>query len=229
MRCLKNSYDVYLHISLTEQLLISGYIKGNRGRVIKMTSNAKSGLMSARICMVCISVLLTAGLIGTGAADSFSSIYKSQAPQTAMERADLFKVMMNSDAVDNPQNVLNGADLYKALGNPYVYNDPQGALELANTYRELQKHNAFYSRSRTEDNWPYWANMWLNGPQGISGALDGSVVYSALSNPYAFNDPQGALEMANTYKALQKYNAVYSSSRTEDNWPYWANMWLNGQ
>ncbi len=194
-----------------------------------MTSNAKSGSISVRICVICISVLLTAGLIGMGTANSLSSVYKSQAPQTAMERADLFKVMQNSDVVDNPQNALNGADLYKALQNPYVYNDPQGALEMANTYRELQKHNAVYSSSRTEDNWPYWANMWLNGPQGISGALDGAVVYSALSNPYNFNDPQGALELANTYKELRKYNAVYSSSRTEDNWPYWANMWLNGQ
>ncbi|MDD4650762.1 MAG: hypothetical protein PHQ34_00885 [Methanothrix sp.] len=192
-----------------------------------MTSNAKSGFISARICMICISVLLTAGLIGIAAADSFSSIYKSQAPQTAMERAELYKAMQSMDVADNPQNALNGADLYKALQNPYVYNDPQGALELANTYRELQKHNAVYSTSRTEDNWPYWANMWLNGPQGVSGALDGAAVYSALANPYAFNDPQAALELANTYKELRKYNAVYSSSRTEDNWPYWANMWLN--
>jgi hypothetical protein len=146
-----------------------------------------------------------------------------------MERAELYKAMQNSDVVDNPQNALNGADLYKALQNPYVYNDPQGALELANTYRELQKHNAVYSSSRTEDNWPYWANMWLNGPQGISGALDGSAVYSALSNPYRFNDPQGALELANTYKELRKYNGIYSSSRIDDNWYYWSNLWLNGQ
>jgi hypothetical protein len=179
--------------------------------------------------MICISVLLTAGLIGTGATDSSSSIYKSQAPQTAAQRAELFKSMQISDVADNPQNALNGADLYKALQNPYVYNDPQAALERANTYRELQKHNAIYSSSRTEDNWHYWANMWLNGPQGISGALDGAVVYSALSNPYAFNDPQAALELANTYKELRKYNGIYSSSRIDDNWYYWTNMWLNEQ
>ena len=179
--------------------------------------------------MISISVLLTAGLIGTVAADSFSSIYRSQAPQTALERAELYKAMQSMDAADNPQNAPNGSDLYKALQNPYVYNDPQAALEMANTYRELQKHNAVYSSSRTEDNWPYWANMWLNGPQGFSGSLDGSAVYSALSNPYRFNDPQGALELANTYKELRKYNGIYSSSRIDDNWYYWSNMWLNSQ
>ncbi|MDD4446831.1 MAG: hypothetical protein PHN61_04050 [Methanothrix sp.] len=194
-----------------------------------MTANAKSGFISRRICMICISVLLTAGLMGTGAADSFSSIYKSQAPQTAVERAELFKSMQNSDVAENPQNALNGADLYKALQNPYDYNDPQAALERASTYRELQKNNAIYSSSRIDDNWPYWANMWLNGPQGISGALDDAAVYSALSNPYAFNDPQAALELANTYKELRKYNGIYSSSRIDDNWYYWSNMWLNGQ
>jgi hypothetical protein len=102
-------------------------------------------------------------------------------------------------------------------------------LENANTYRELQKHNAVYSSSRVEDNWPYWANMWLNGPQSTGSALDGVAVYSALSNPYAFNDPQAALELANTYKELQKYNGIYSSSRIDDNWYYWSNMWLYGQ
>jgi hypothetical protein len=210
-------------------LLISSYITDGRRRVIKMTANAKFGFISRRICMICISVLLTAGLIGTGAGDSFSNIYNSQAPQTAVERAKLFKSMQNSDVADNPQNALNGADLYKALQNPYDYNDPQAALERANTYREIQKHNAIYSSSRIDDNWPYWANMWLNGPQGISGALDGAAVYSALSNPYAFNDPQAALELANTYKELRKYNGIYSSSRIDGNWYYWSNMWLNEQ
>lgn len=179
--------------------------------------------------MVCISALLIAGLIGTVAGESYSSIYKSSAPQTALERADLYKAMQSMDVADNPQNALSGTDLYKALQNPYVYNDPQAALERANTYKELQKHNAIYSSSRVDDNWSYWANMWLNGPQGISGSLDGAAVYSSLSNPYAFSDPQAALELANTYKELRKYNGIYSSSRIDDNWYYWSNMWLNGQ
>jgi hypothetical protein len=53
-------------------------------------------------------------------------------------------------------------------------------------------------------------------------------IYGAMANPYVFNDPQASLEQANTYKALQKLNSVYSSSRSEDNWDYWTNMWLNG-
>jgi hypothetical protein len=55
-----------------------------------------------------------------------------------------------------------------------------------------------------------------------------SVVYKALQNPYALKDPQAELEQMNTLKAIQKLNGVYYSSSSENNWDYWANMWLNG-
>ncbi|MDQ1261716.1 MAG: hypothetical protein QG575_897, partial [Euryarchaeota archaeon] len=155
-------------------------------------------------------------------------IYSSSAPQTAQERADLFKEIQNMDEMSNPQTASDVTDLYKALQNPYIFRDPQAALEKANTYKALQKLNAIYSSSRVEDNWHYWTNMWLNGPHDSSVAQDGANIYATLSNPYAFKDPQGALEQANTYKALQKYNGIYSSSRIDDNWYYWTNMWLNG-
>jgi hypothetical protein len=190
-----------------------------------MTVNAISGFLSARIC---ISVLLIALLLGTGAGQSYDSLYKSSAPQSARERAELFNAMQNMDDTSNHQAALDGSDLYKALQNPYIFNDPQAALENANTYKQLQKYNAIYSSSRIDDNWDYWTNMWLNGPQGSSAAQDDANIYTTLSNPYTFNDPQGALEQANTYKALQKYNGIYSSSRIDDNWDYWTNMWLNG-
>ena len=51
--------------------------------------------------------------------------------------------------------------------------------------------------------------------------------YSALQNPYALTDPQAALEMANTYKSIQKWNSIYQNPNREDNWYYWSNMWLN--
>ena len=129
--------------------------------MIRMTVNAISGFLSARIC---ISVLLIALLLGTGAAQSYDSLYKSSAPQTALERAELFNAMQNMDETGNPQTAQDGTDLYKALQNPYIFNDPQAALENANTYKQLQKYNAIYSSSRIEDNWHYWTNMWLNGP-----------------------------------------------------------------
>jgi len=190
-----------------------------------MTVNAISGLLSARIC---ISVLIIALLLGTGAGQSYDSLYKSSAPQSALERAERFNAMQNMDETSNHQTALEGSDLYKALQNPYIFNDPQAALENANTYKQLQKYNAIYSSSRVVDNWHYWTNMWLNGPQGSSAALDGANIYKTMSNPYAFNDPQGALEQASTQKALQKYNGIYSSPRIDDNWYYWTNMWLNG-
>jgi hypothetical protein len=193
--------------------------------VIKMTVNAMSGFLSPKIC---ISVLIIALLLGTGAAQSYDSLYKSSPPQSARERAELFNAMQNVDLASNHQTALDGTDLYKALQNPYIFNDPQAALERANTYKQLKKYNAIYSSSRVEDNWPYWTNMWLNGPQDSSATQYGTNIYSALSNPYAYNDPQGSLELANTHKELQKYNGIYSSSRVEDNWPYWTNMWLNG-
>ncbi|MFA6373392.1 MAG: hypothetical protein WCW68_12270 [Methanothrix sp.] len=188
-----------------------------------MTVNAISGFLSAKLC---ISVFLIAGLLGTGAAGSYDNLYSSNAPQTAQERAELFKAIQNIDETSNPQTAQDVTDLYKALQNPYIFKDPQAALENANTYKALQKYNGIYSSSRVEDNWHYWTNMWLNGPQDATGT-DAANIYGTLSNPYAYTDPQAALENANTYKALQKYNSIYSSSRAEDNWYYWTNMWLN--
>lgn len=201
-----------------------------------MTAKNISGFLSAGLCMA---VLLMAGLLGTGAAEqSYYNLYSSNAPQTAQERAELFKAMQNVDEENSLQSTLTGADLYKALQNPYAFKDPQAGLELANTYKELQTHNAAYSSSRSVDNWYYWTNMWLNGPEEATAtryainrsgiAQDLTKIYSALDNPFAYRDPQAALELANTYKELQKYNSVYSSSRSVDNWYYWTNMWLNG-
>jgi hypothetical protein len=48
-----------------------------------------------------------------------------------------------------------------------------------------------------------------------------------MNNPLAYRDPQASLELANTYKSLQKYNSIYSSSLSEDNWYYWTDIWLN--
>ncbi|MDQ1262974.1 MAG: hypothetical protein QG575_2155 [Euryarchaeota archaeon] len=188
-----------------------------------MKANEISGFLSARFC---ISVFLIAGLIGTGVAQSYDNLYPSSAPQTAQARAELFKAIQNMDEKSNPQTAQDGTDLYKALQNPYIFKDPQAALENANTYKALQKLNGIYSSSRVEDNWYYWTNMWLNGPQEATGTNVANI-YGTMSNPYALKDPQAALETANTYKELQKLNAIYSSSRVEDNWYYWTNMWLN--
>ncbi|MDQ1262797.1 MAG: hypothetical protein QG575_1978, partial [Euryarchaeota archaeon] len=49
-----------------------------------MTVNEISGFLSARLCIL---VFLIASLLGTGAAESYESIYSSSAPQTAQERA----------------------------------------------------------------------------------------------------------------------------------------------
>jgi len=166
-----------------------------------MTVNEISGFLSAKLC---ISVFLIVGLLGTGAAQSYDNLYRSNAPQTA----------------------LDVTDLYKALQNPYTFKDPQAGLENANTYKELQKLNGIYYSSRVEDNWYYWTNMWLNGPQEATGTNVANI-YGTMSNPYAFKDPQAALEDANTYKQLQKLNGIYTSSRSVDNWYYWTNTWLN--
>jgi hypothetical protein len=48
-----------------------------------------------------------------------------------------------------------------------------------------------------------------------------------MDNPFAFQDPQAALEQANTYRETQKLNSIYQSSLSEDNWYYWANLWQN--
>jgi len=194
-----------------------------------MTSKKISGFLSASLCIV---VLLTSGLLGNCAADqSYSNPYSGNAPQTAQERAELFKAIQNADEKNTSQATLGGEDPYKALQNPYAFTDPQAALEQANTYRETQKWNTIYQNSRNEDNWHYWSNMWLNEPQEATKtgtALSMANAYSALDNPYAFTDPQAALEQANTYRETQKWNTIYQNSRNEDNWHYWSNMWLNG-
>lgn len=126
-----------------------------------MMANEISGFLSAKLC---ISVFLIVGLLGMGASQSYDNLYKSNAPQTAQERADLFKAMQNMDEKSNTQTTLNVTYLYKALQNPYAFKDPQAALENANMYKQLQKLNGIYSSSRGEDNWYYWTNMWLNEP-----------------------------------------------------------------
>ena len=122
---------------------------------------------------ICIAVFLNAGLLGTGAAEgSYNSLYSSSAPQNAQERAELFKALQNVDKEKTTQATPYEAatpygataNIYGAMANPYAFNDPQASLEQANTYKALQKLNSVYSSSRSEDNWDYWINMWLNGP-----------------------------------------------------------------
>jgi len=187
----------------------------------KMTARLKWGFLSAGLC---IATLLMATLPGTQAAEqSYSNIFSSNAPQNAQERAGLFKDIKNVDETNAFHDTLTGSDLYEALRNPYAVKDPQAELERANTYKSLQKYNSIYSSSRSEDNWNYWTGIWLNGLQDASGAN----IYSTMNNPLAYRDPQASLELANTYKSLQKYNSIYSSSLSEDNWYYWTDIWLN--
>jgi hypothetical protein len=199
-----------------------------------MTTKDISGFLSSAIC---IAFLLMAGLAMTGTAlQSFNGLYSSSAPQSAEEREALFNAIVDVDKTNALHSTLTSTDLYNALQNPYQSKDAQAELELANTYKQLQKYNAVYSNSRSEDNWYYWTNMWLNGfpdltsNSDISGsgtAQDLAKVYGTMANPFAYKDPQAALELANTYKQLQKYNALSSSSN--DNWNYWTNMWLDGE
>lgn len=195
-----------------------------------------SGFLSTALCLA---VFLTAGLLGLGVAEqSYDSLYSNSAPQTSQDREDLFRAFQSLDNNNDQQAVLYTVDPYSALQNPYVLNDPQAALEQANTLKQIQKLNSPYYSSRTEDNWDYWANMWLNGQLGLIGnayivngygvVSDGANPYKALQNPYVLNDPQAELEQANTLKEIQKLNSAYYSSRTENNWDYWANLWLNG-
>lgn len=197
-----------------------------------MTANEISGFFSAGLC---IAVFL-AVLIGYSAADQsyFNPIY-SKAPQTAQEREGLFTAIKNMDEKNIAQVTLGGEVPYKALQNPYAFTDPQAALEQANAYKLIQKLNSIYQNPTTEDNWHYWSNIWLNGPQETNYAINGSGgslgvanTYSAMDNPYAFIDPQAVLEQANTYKSIQKFNGIYQNPINKDNWYYWSNMWLNG-
>jgi hypothetical protein len=189
-----------------------------------MTAKEISGFFSAGLC---IAVFL-AVLIGNGAADqSYINPINSKAPQTAQEREGLFKAIQTTYEKNLSQVTLGGQYPYKALQNPYAFTDPQAALEQANAYRSIQKLNGIYQNPGSIDNWYYWSNMWLNG--GRSGDSPGVAnIYSAMDNPYAFIDPQAALEQVNAYRSIQKLNSIYQNPTSKDNWYYWSNMWLNG-
>lgn len=196
-----------------------------------MTSRMNTGLLAAGLCVALIAALLPEA----AAAGQDQGLFSGSAPETAQDRALLFEAFR--DAENNTTRAMTaGGELYRALQNPYEFRDPQAELENANTYKALQKLNSAYSTSRSEDNWYYWTKMWLNGPEdeaGILGATgsaagqNSNAIYRALSNPFVYRDPQATLELANTQKELQKQNSIYSSSRSENNWYYWANMWLN--
>jgi capsule polysaccharide export protein KpsE/RkpR len=201
-----------------------------------MTAKERSMNLSAGLC---IAVAIIAGLLGTAVAEQgYYNIYLSNAPQTAQEREELFRAIMIQDGANNNQTTLYSVDPYKALQNPYALKDPQAELEQMNTLKSIQKLNGVYYSSSSENNWDYWANMWLNGPEeafwptyvinGYGVAQDVVYPYKALQNPYALKDPQAELEQMNTLKSIQKLNGVYYSSSSENNWDYWANMWLNG-
>lgn len=183
----------------------------------------------------CVAAILLAVSLGNCAADGgyFGPGY-SKAPQTAQEREGLFKAIQNEEK-NVSQVTLGGAYPYQALQNPYALTDPQAALELASASRSIQKLNKFYQNPSGVDNWYYWSNMWLNGPQETTGIIKGpgnsfgaAETYGAMDNPYAYIDPQAALEQANTYQLLQKQNSIYQNPTTADNWYYWSNLWLNG-
>jgi hypothetical protein len=115
---------------------------------------------------LCLAVLLAASLLGTAAAEqSYYSIYSYHVPQNAQEREDLFKVLHSLDNDTIPQATPYAVDPYNALQNPYTFRDPQAELERANTLKAIQKLNGAYFNPLSEDNWNYWAYMWLNGPQ----------------------------------------------------------------
>lgn len=128
-----------------------------------MITKEMSGFMSTALCIV---VFLASGLLGTGVAEqSYDSLYYSTAPQTAQDREDLYRAFLSLDSNNDQQAVPRTVDPYTALQNPYALNDPQAALEQANTLKQIQKLNGAYYSSRTENNWDYWADMWLNGPK----------------------------------------------------------------
>jgi len=185
-----------------------------------MTAKEISGLLCAGLCLA---VVLTAGL---GAAEhGYYSHYSTNPPQTAQERADLLNAIQKLN--EDPQAASGEADLYQALQNPYAFKDPQAALEMANAYKAIQKLNSIYYGPHSGDSWYYWTSMWLNGSQKGS-ALQMANAYGAMDNPYAYKDPQAALELADAYKAIQKMNSIQYGPHGEDSWYYWANMWLQG-
>ena len=188
-----------------------------------MTAKEISGFLFASFC---IAVILTAGLLASGAAQSYYYPYSNNAPQTAQDREELFKAFQNIEKNNTSQAIQLLAYPYSALQNPYAFQDPQAALNQASAYKAIQKLNSVYQNPQSEDNWYYWADMWLNSPQG--GPLGAAGAYNALQNPYVYQNPQAALDQADAYKVIQKLNDVYQNPLSEDNWYYWSNMWLNG-
>lgn len=184
-----------------------------------MKAKEMLGFLSASLC---IAVILTAGMLATGAAQSYLYPYSNSAPQTPQEREELFKAIQSLDKNNSSQSSQVLGYPYSALQNPYSYKDPQAELEQANQYKLIQKMNGAYMNSLAEDNWNYWASMWLNSQQGAA------YPYSALQNPYSYKGPQSGLDQADAYKMIQKMNGAYLNPISEDNWNYWANMWLNG-
>lgn len=137
------------------------WIKGD-----EMTTKERLGFMPTGLWLY-LAVFLTAGLLGVGVAEqSYDSLYSNNAPQTAQDRENLFNALRNLDDDNSiPQAALYAADTYRALQNPYAFNDPQAALEQANTLKLIQKLNGDYYSSISQNNWDYWANIWLNAPQ----------------------------------------------------------------
>jgi hypothetical protein len=171
---------------------------------------------------LCLAIVLTANL---GAADQGCyGPYSSAAPQTAQERADLLKLIQKME--ERREAASGEADLYQMLQNPYAFKDIQAALEGADTHKALQKLNSIYYGPESGDGWRYWTSMWLKGPEK-GDAPDKASAYGLMDNPYAFKDPQAALERADTYKAIQKLNSLQHSPRGLESWYYWANIWLN--
>ena len=188
-----------------------------------MTTKEISGFLFTGLC---IAILLTAGLLANGVAQSNYYPYSNIALQTPQEREELFKAIQSAENNTSQARPV-WANPYYTLQNPYSYNDPQAALEQANTNKAVQRMtNGIYQSAIVDDNWNYWANMWLNSPTGAPVGIVNP--YYALQNPYSYNDPQSALEQANTNKAIQKLNKVYQVPVGDDGWYYWTNMWLNG-
>ncbi len=132
-----------------------------------MTTKEISGFLLAALC---IAIILTAGMLANGAAQSYyypnSNPYTSIAPQTPQEREELFKAIQNAENNTSQAApvVVNPNSLYNALQNPYSYPGPQAALEQANANKLVQKLNGVYQVPIGDDSWYYWTNMWLNGP-----------------------------------------------------------------
>ncbi len=190
-----------------------------------MTTKDISGFLFAGLC---IAIILTAGMLANGTAQSYYYPSSNIALQTPQEREELFKAFQSAEKNTSQATVL--ANPYNALQNPYAYTGPQAALEQANANKMIQKLNGIYQIPVGDDSWYYWTNMWLNSPleAANSGASFSTAnPYNALQNPYAYTGPQAALEQANANKMIQKLNGIYQIPVGDDSWYYWTNMWLN--